>query len=200
MCCIGNTTGFAYILAIRLGQHAWNQMGLAAHTQGCSNTSRTHKTTALLIGISCWVKIILSLYYIHLFTCHFKPQYRKLLSIFWTVSSAKDTNNKSGAHLSYASVPSSFWHAQGCHETCSPPRNWTIFHTPPVTSGLHEEAAALMARLQIYPTKSNVKEFGIGMPRVQQTANIPKYPKSILAWNHIRINEHLQPQLASRGD
>lgn len=62
-----------------------------------------------------------------------------------------------------------------------PPRNWTIFHTPLVTSGLHEEAAALMARLQIHPTKSNVKEFGIAMPRVQQTANIPKYPKSILA-------------------
>lgn len=195
MCCIGNTTGFAYILAIRLGQHAWNQMGLAAHTQGCSNTSHTHTKQQLFD----WNIMLGENYIYYNYTCHFKPQYRKLLSTFWTASSAKDTNNKSGAHLSYASVPS-FWHAQGCQETCSPPRNWTIFHTPLVTSGLHEEAAALMARLQIYPTKSNVKEFGIAMPQVQQTANIPKYPKSILAWNHISINEHLQPQLASRGD
>lgn len=117
MCCIGNTTGFAYILAIRLGQHAWNQMGLAAHTQGCSNTSHTHTKQQLFD----WNIMLGENYIYYNYTCHFKPQYRKLLSTFWTVSSAKDTNNKSGAHLSYASVPS-FWHAQGCQETCSPPK------------------------------------------------------------------------------
>lgn len=43
---------------------------------------------------------------ITIYTCYFKPQYRKLLSTFWTVSSAKDTNNKSGAH---------FYHMHLCH-------------------------------------------------------------------------------------
>ena len=167
------------------------------HTPRAAAIPHTHTHTKQ--QLFDWNIMLGENYIYYNYTWHFKPQYRKLLSTFWTVSSAKDTNNKSGAHLSYASVPSSDM-PKAAKKHARPPRNWTIFHTPLVTSDLHEEAAALMARLQIYPTKSNVKEFGIGMPRVQQTANIPKYPKSILAWNHIRINEHLQPQLASRSD
>ena len=97
-------------------------------------------------------------------------------------------------NLSYAPV-SSFWHAQGCHETCSPPRNWTTFHTPPMTSMkklLHWWHAS--EYIQRRRTWTNL---GFGMPLVQQTSKSSQIYRGM---KPNRINEHLQPQLSSRGD